>query len=112
MALTLVPTRPSQGNALIKRDVVTDYRGLTNDNTHAVIYKETPPDRGTWMNFDAGQPTGDRRKRSCDPLQAKTPKPMGEPVAQERVQTRVVGQHFESIASGGITMKHAVHIFP
>ena len=47
---------------MIERDIHAYFRRLTNHNTHAMIDEETWTQRGTRMDFNAGQPTSELRQ--------------------------------------------------
>ena len=47
---------------MIEHHIITYFGGLTNNNTHAMIDKKTPPNNSTRMDLDTGQKTGKLRE--------------------------------------------------
>jgi hypothetical protein len=52
MAFALLPGRAAERDAVIQRAVVADLGGLTDDDAHAVIDEEPPPDARGRMDLD------------------------------------------------------------
>jgi hypothetical protein len=54
VSLARIGRCPAQSDALIKRDVVADLRGLADHDPGAMVDKEPPPDGRAGVNFDPG----------------------------------------------------------
>ena len=55
MPLSRFLCRPTQGDALVKRDVAAYFSGFANHNTKTVINEEAWPDNGAWMDLNTGK---------------------------------------------------------
>src|SRR5690606_12368146 len=111
MALALVPAGATQGNAVIKRHVVTDLRRLTDDATHAMIDEKTPADLRAGMNLVSRQPRTQIGIHPRQPLAAPLPESTRPPVEPDPMQPRIAGHHFEGVARRGIAVEYALDIF-
>jgi hypothetical protein len=58
MPLATLFTGTTKGDALVNEGVVSDNGSFANDDTHTVVNEDTPPNRGTRMNFNASQKAG------------------------------------------------------
>ena len=76
MALALAQTGSAQTDTLVDQYIITDNRGLADDNAHAVIDETTRADRGSGMDLDAGQEPGHRSRQPRQQAEVATPKSM------------------------------------
>ena len=57
MAFALLRAQSAQGNTVIEKDVVADFRGLADDHAHAVVDEKLPADDRGGVDFDSRQPS-------------------------------------------------------
>jgi|GEM_PF-6794466 len=62
MALNFFKRTATESNAVIEHHIVAYFGGLTNNNSHAMIDKKTPPNDSPRMDLDTGQKTGELRE--------------------------------------------------
>jgi hypothetical protein len=111
MALAFVPRRAAECDAVIKRAVVADFGGLAYHHAHAMVDEEAPSDARARMDLDAGEKTPDMRNQTRQPSEARAPQPVREPVHQQRMEPRVTGDHFPSIASCRVALEYDCYLF-
>ena len=102
VTLALVLAGAPQGHPLVEQTVVSDLRSLADDNAHAVVDHQAVADGGAGVDFDAGPepaPLGDApgQKESMMPVQ-----PMGHPVVQNGMDTRVQEKNLQLAAGRGV----------
>jgi len=61
---------------VIDGHIITDFGGLTDDHTHAVVDKEPLPDLCTGMDFDAGKEAHQLSIDACQQFKPVFPQPM------------------------------------
>ena len=110
MALTLVPAGSAQGDTLVEGDVIADNGGLPDDHPHAVVNKKATADGGAGVDLDARQPPRKGGNASRQPLEIRPPYPVGKPVEQQRVQSRVVGQNLECVPGSRVPVEHTADV--
>jgi hypothetical protein len=104
--------RAAECHALEQGDVLPDLGGLADDDAHAVVDEEAGPELGRGMDLDAGEEPGDVRQEARGDLPAAPPDRVGEPMAHERVDTRIAEEHLERGARGGVPFTHRLDVAP
>ena len=79
VAFFLFPALAAECHPLVEGYVVSDNRGLPDDNAHPVIDEETPSYRRPGMNLDAGDESAELGEDASDQLELMVPQEMGEP---------------------------------
>src|SRR6185503_6327707 len=102
MALALVARGAAECHAVIQGAVVTDFRGLSDHHTHAVIDEEAPADLCAGMDFYTGQTAADVRDEPGEPVKAAAPEPVRQPMHEHGVKTGVTGNHLPGVPRRGI----------
>ena len=97
---------------MVKRAVVAYFGRLADDDTHAVVDKEAPPDLRSGMDLDPGQEAPAVRNQPREPLESHAPKPMCEAVHEQRVKPRVAGNDLPGVARGRIALEYDGYLFP
>ena len=77
VALSLFFSRTSERYALVQGDIVTDFTGLADDDTGAVVNEESLPDGRTGMDLDARPADGDLREQACAEMLSFHPELVG-----------------------------------
>ena len=93
VAFFLLQTDPAQGHAVIQGDVVSDFRCLADHQAHAVIDENAAADFCGRVNLDTGQHPPDLGNKAADEFQIGVPGPVGHPVKQQGVQSRITEQY-------------------
>ncbi|MNJ59958.1 hypothetical protein D3C77_556650 [compost metagenome] len=111
MAFALIPASAAEGHALINSHVITNLGGFTDDDTHAMVDKETTTDLGPRMNLDPGQPATEVRHQPRQPFQFVAPQHAGQSMDPDRMHAGVAGQDFKSVTRRRVSMEYALDIF-
>ena len=111
MALAALLARAAEGHALKERHVIADLSGLADDHTHAVVNEQARTDGCAGMDLDTGKEPGKLRQGARDKGNAFLPEPMGKPVEQERVNSRVREGDLDPARCGGIHGKGRLEVF-
>src|SRR5262249_36484732 len=104
-ALALIERGAAQGNALIKRHIVSQLGRLADHDAHSVVDEHAPPDLGAGMNLDAGQQTAKMGQKTPQDMPTALPSSVGRPVKQQRMQPRIA-KHDLQPRSGGRIARH------
>src|SRR2546429_6903934 len=111
MALALVPGGAAQSHAMIERAIIVDLGSLPNDDAHAMIDKEPPPDRGPGMDLDPCEPAAHMGQQASRPLQAKIPEPVADAVQPDGMKACRSREHFEGSAGCGVSLEYTGDVF-
>ena len=106
MALALVPAGAAQGDTVVERHVIADFRGFADHHAHAVIDKEASTDLGTRVDLDTRHPAGESGNKSRQLLEVPFPQGVGEAVEQHGVQARVVQQHLQGVTCRRVPVEY------
>ena len=74
---------------MIEQAIIPDLGSLSNDDSHAVIDDQPPPDPGAGMDLDAREVAGDLRIEPGQKPQMVLPQPMAHPVKDGGVNAGV-----------------------
>ena len=112
MALNFFKRTATESNAVIEHHIITYFGGLTNNDTHAMIDKKTPPNDGPWMDLDTGQKTGELREGTSERFRAVLlPKFVCKPVSPYRMHARIVKHDFASPTRRWIMLSNIFNVF-
>ena len=91
---------------MIEGHVIADLGSLTNNDTHAMINKETAADFGPGMNFNPCQQA--RQLHDCprQHFQPPAPEPVRQTIGQHHMDRRIKQQDAEHPASSRITVNN------
>ena len=104
MALALFLARAAQRHPLIDDDAFLHFRGLADDDAHAVIDEHPRRDLCGRMDLDARQKLGKLRRHARKQLQADAVQEVRPPVPGERMHPRIGEQDLKLIARGGVVL--------
>ena len=97
----------AERDALIDEHVVANLGGLADDDAHAVVDEQAPPDFCAGMNLDSGEQTRKLADHASEQLGVALPEPMRAAMEPDCVQTRVGEHDFERGARRGVAVKPA-----
>src|SRR5512135_3817935 len=109
--LALVPRRPAERDAVVKRRVLADFGGFADDHAHAMVDEHAAPDCRARMNLDARQPAPEMRGEAPEPGQAVRPEPVRHAMDLQHMQSRIAGQDLPGIASRRVAIEDAADVF-
>ena len=110
VALALFFPGTAEDNAFIQCDIFADLRGFADDDTHAVVDKETVRDPGAGMNFHPGEKAVDMADQPRETFKAADMKPMGQPVSPDGVETGTAEKHHQPRSGGRVPLHNGVNI--
>jgi len=96
---------PAECDAMVKRTVVADYGGFTDNDTGSVVDEQAIADRGSGVNFDERPRPHDLRDESGDKPPAPTPQHVGQPIPPDRVKAREHPKRFGPRARRRVTIQ-------
>lgn len=88
----------SQSDSVIDHTIITDLRGLSNDNPHPVIDDETSSDPSTRMDLDARDPPTELRDSPRHKRYAPAMQQMGDSMHSKRFDSRVQQKDFKAVS--------------
>lgn len=100
----------AERDIVVKSDVVADFGGFADNDSHAVVYKKSFADSGSGMNFDAGEKTPDLRDNPRGEAKVAFPKVMRKAVDENRVQPGRQQNRFGSVAGGRIPGDDGINV--
>ena len=111
MALSGFLTGTAKSDPLINCAVVADFGGFADNNSGAVVDKNSAADFSRRVYFNAGASADDLRKGAGDEFKAVVPKPKGRPVPHYCVKSGIEKQNFESGRRRRVSVTDCVNIF-
>src|SRR5882724_1983388 len=110
--MTLLPPHAgaAEGHALEQGHVLADLRRLADDDAHAVVDEEAPPQLGRGMDLDPGEEATQVGHEAGEGIPARVPEAMRHAVNPDRVDARIGQHHLELRARGGVTLHHRLHV--
>jgi hypothetical protein len=94
----------AEGDPVIDVNIVADYGGFSDYDTHAVVDEESTTDCGTWMYLNTGPESGDVRKNPGKRAKTQLPKPVVDTKLPDSVKTWRSHKHLK--ASVGCRVTH------
>ena len=104
VALFLFPTGPPQGHPLVNGDVVSNFRGLADDDAQAVVDKKAVSDFGPRMNLDGRKKAHHVGKPTSQELESLIPQPMVEAVPKDGMDAGVAEKDLPGVSGRGVTL--------
>src|SRR5210317_1210930 len=95
MAFDLIPGYATEGHAMIKGDVVTDFSCFTDDHAHTVVDKEFLAYFCTRMNFNSGQETTGVGGKPTKEVELMGPEPVSDTIEPNCVQAWIAEDNLE-----------------
>ena len=111
MPLAPFRAQPPKGDTVIHKNIVANFRCFTNHHAHTVIDKKPASDFSGGMDFDSCQPAEKVGKNSRHKLKTAIPQPMGNPVSNESVNSRITNNDFKRIPGSRIFFQGHLNIF-
>ena len=108
VAFAYVVAGSSERASVIENDVVADFCGFSDNDTHAVINKNAFADGCAGMNFHARPVSRDLRKNASEEMPVVFIQLMRESVDDERVKTGVADNRFQFAFCRGVVHKNGV----
>ena len=96
---------------MVDSHIVSDLRGLPDDNSGTVVYKEPPSDMGTRMNLYPCDEAIDVRQQASEKTNPLRPEHMGDTMEPDRMQPRVAADDFPDAPGRRIPVKNHPDIF-
>ncbi len=111
MPLPFLPGGSPKGDAVIHGHVVAHLAGLTDHDAHAVVDEKSLADLGPGMYLDTGQKPCHVGDETSEEVSLAQPEPMGEPVEQKRVESRVGKEDLGNAPCCRVPFEDCPHIF-
>lgn len=112
VALALFIGARSQSDIVIHQHVIAYDGCLADYDAHPMIDKETTPDRGTWMDFNASGGAREIRPHARNQSEIVRPEPVGHPVRPDCVNSRISEKDFQAAPRGRIAREGRLKVFP
>jgi hypothetical protein len=96
---------------MIKRAIVADLRSFADHYAHAVIDENASSYGCARMNLYTCEPAPEMGNQARNPLEFGLPQPVCKAVIEQRVETRVTGNHLPGIACRGVTLENNRYAF-
>ena len=112
MALLAAGRGAAEGDALVEVAVVADHGRLADDDAHAVVDEQPPPDLGARVDLDAGQEPAEVRDQPRQRDPAAHREAVRQAVDDEGVDAGVGEQDFERGARGRVAVFSDLDVFP
>lgn len=111
VALGLGEHLSTQGDTVVEHDAVANFGGFADDDAHAVVDEETTADRGTRVDLNAGQESGELRQNASWSLVSAYPPGVGDAVGPDSVQAGVHDGIFDVTTGGWIVIASVLQVF-
>jgi hypothetical protein len=103
--------RAAEGNPLVKRDVVPDFRRFADHDAHRMIDEQAAADAGAGMDLDTGEDTRELRNHPCRQKKPVSPGGLGDPMHEDGVQARIAQQNLQLRSGGRVAGGDAGDVF-
>jgi hypothetical protein len=111
MAFAVLFAGTAKRYTLVQCNIVADHRGLTNDDTHAVVDEYPMPKCGSGMYLDAGKKAGDLAHESRETASTMAPKPVLTTMRTDRLHAGIADKDGECRRSGRVALLDRLYIF-
>ena len=108
--LVILETLGTKGDTLIESDVIANDRGLTDDDTRAVVDGEILADLSTWMDVDTCLGVGQLGDDTRDDGHLQLMQSMGDAVVGHRVHDGIAEDDLAVVPGGRIGVEHGLHV--
>ena len=95
VTLAAAGPRDPERHLMIKVAIIAHLGGFTDDDAHAMINDEAAADDGGGVDFDAGQPAREVRRKPPQKIEVMSPQPMRQAMPHDGMHARVAEQDFK-----------------
>ena len=111
MALLPLERSAAEDHPFVEQAVVAHGRRLADDDAHAVVDEDPPPEACARVDLDARPAPVRMREQPRRQHEATLPHRMRRPVQPERMQARIDEQHLERVARCGVEPHDGLDVF-
>ena len=111
MALLSLERGAAEDHPFVEQAVVADRGGFADDDAHAVVDEDPPPEACAGVNLDAGPAPVRMCEQPRRKHEATLPHRVGCTVQPERMQARIDEQHLERVAGRRVKPHDGLDVF-